>query len=71
MVRIGEKIKKYIEFCWENLTKKRQLERAGHRLENRIKISFNKDLGKCGLDSPMDMDDCAALLNVIMEIVFL
>jgi hypothetical protein len=41
--------------------KKRPLERTGHRLENRIKMDFNKEVEKCGLDSPVDKNECRAL----------
>ena len=66
---MGEKINK-CRVLVENPDKKRPLERTGHRLENRIKIDFNKVVGKCGLDSPVDTEECRALLNMIMETVF-
>jgi hypothetical protein len=67
---MGEKISKCRVLVGKP-DKKRLLERAGHRLENRIEINFNKEVGKCGLDSPMDTDEFRALLNMIMEPVFL
>ena len=70
MARMGEKLNKCRVLVGKP-DKKRQLERNGHRLENIIKINFNKEVGKCGLDSPLDTDEFRALLNMMMEIVFL
>jgi hypothetical protein len=66
---MGEKINK-CRVLVGNPHKKRKLERTERRFENRIKINFNKEVGKCGLDSTMDTDERRALLNMIMEIVF-